>query len=324
MALKIFDAFPTPKFLDIPYAGLSISDSFVRIIQLSKKRKKYKIEKYAEKPIPPGVVTSGQINNIDELVKVLDAAKTELKLNYVKVSLPEERGYLFTAKIQEGSEVEIKKAIEARMEENVPVPPGELIFDYKLKPSKDPVKDARLEAIVSTLPITVAENYVDAILKSGLALLSLEIESQSVARAILPSDSTGTVLIVNFAENKVGLYIITDGLVHFTSTIPLKADASHGTDFLAQEIKKLFVYWHTLKGNIDQPEKKIIEIVVCGDKFDDSIVPYLSTHIQTKVMLGNVWTNIFDLNTNVPEIPFSDSLKFASSIGLALHSDILI
>lgn len=324
MALKIFDAFPTPKFLDIPYAGVSISDSFVRVIQFSKKGRRYRIEKFAEKPIPEGIVTGGQINNPEELVKVLDTVKNEMKLNYVKVSLPEERGYLFTAKIPEGTDTEIKRAIEGRMEENVPVPPGELIFDYKLMPPEDPSKDSRMEAVVSTLPITVAGNYVDVLEKSGLALLSLEIESQSVSRAILPPDSSGTVLIVNFAESKVGLYVITDGLVHFTSTTSLKADSSHSLDFLAQEIKKLFVYWHTLKGNVDQADKKILEIIVCGDKIDDTIVPYLSAHIQTKVILGNVWTNVFDLNTNIPEIPFNDSLKFASAIGLALHTDILI
>jgi len=40
--------------------------------------------------------------------------------------------------------------------------------------------------------------------------------------------------------------------------------------------------------------------------------------------LGNVWTNTFDVNTNIPEIPFIDSLRYAASVGLAIPSSILI
>src|SRR4051812_7892716 len=96
---KIFDAFPTPKFLDIPFAGLSISDSAIHCIAFGKKHNALFIEKYAQKTIPPGIVTSGQVNNIEEMVAMLQTIKKDLDLKYIKVSLPEEKAYLFTAKI---------------------------------------------------------------------------------------------------------------------------------------------------------------------------------------------------------------------------------
>jgi hypothetical protein len=33
--------------------------------------------------------------------------------------------------------------------------------------------------------------------------------------------------------------------------------------------------------------------------------------------LGNVWVNMFNLNSYLPPIPFRDSLKFAAAVGLA-------
>ena len=316
--------FPTPKFLDIPYAGLAISDSSVHCIQFGSKNNSLYIEKYTERPIPAGVVVSGQIYNKEALIEILKTLKKDLKLNYVKVSLPEEKAYLFTAKIPRVKQKELRSAIESKIEENVPVPPNELLFDYKLIDVSQP---NYFIVAVSNLPISLVDLYVDIFDKVGLPLLSLEIESQAVVRALIPKENqkdSGTVLIVNFGLEKVGLYVAVDRLVNFTSTIPMKGEASKGPDFLSHEIHKLYMYWHTLKQNVNKPNKKINKIIICGDGFSEDIVSYLSVNNHTPTVLGNAWTNTFDFNKNVPAIPFEDSLKYVTAIGLALPSEILI
>src|SRR5438046_1017103 len=96
---KIFDYLPPPKFLDIPFAGLSISDSYIRCIKFSKKEGGLFIEKYSERKIAHDVVTSGEINDKEEFIKVLKVIKEDLNLKYVKISIPEEKAYLFNTKI---------------------------------------------------------------------------------------------------------------------------------------------------------------------------------------------------------------------------------
>lgn len=317
---KIFDAFPTPKFIDIPFAGLSISDSAVRSIKFGKKGGKLYIEKYAEKVIPVGVITNGQINNPDEVVKVLSEIKKDLNLDYVKISLPEERAYLFTAKIPLVEKEELRSAIESKMEENVPVSPLELTFDYNLFYHK---QKEHLDVCVSALPISLIDQYVDMANKSGLGLLSLEIESQAIIRSLLPPHAQGTALIVHFSPGKVGLYVSSFRLVCFTSTVVIKNGAEM-SGLLLQEIKRLFTYWHTLKDNVDKADRKISQIIVCGEKFEDSMISYLSSHVDVPVVMGNVWTNVFDIDSSLPEISFSDSLRYSASVGLALPGDILI
>ena len=318
---KIFKAFPPPKFLDTPFAGLAISDSAIRSIQFERKNDTLFIKKYGEKVIPFGIITSGQINNKEELTKLLQIFKKEFNLNYVKVSLPEEKAYLFTTKIPVVKKDEVRSAIESKIEENVPVPPGELIFDYRLIDHN--TKD-HLDVVVSAIPISIVDMYVEILDGADLSPLSLEIESQAIASALLSPKISSTILIVHFGTEKLGLYVVTDGVVHFTSAILTKGDSLNNPDFLSQEIKKLYVYWHSLKENLDNPERKISEIVVCGKNFSDSVIPYLSVHNQTKVSLGNVWTNAFDVNVTVPEITHTDSLKYATAVGLALPSEILI
>lgn len=318
---KIFDIFPPPKFLSPPFAGISISDTFIRCVKFGRKEGKLFIEKYAEREINPGFITSGQINNKEEVVKILMALKKDLNLDYVKISLPEEKAYLFTAKIPIVKQNEVRSAIESKIEENVPVSPSELTFDYKLI---DHRKEDHLDVVVSVLPTNIVDAYVNLSESAGLSLLSLEIESQATARSLLTSNNSGVVLIVNFDIGKVGLYVIRDSVVHFTSTVLLKDKASSSFDFLSQEIKKLYVYWHTLKENLNKEDRKIKEIIICGEDFGDNAVQYFTTQNQTKSSLGNVWTNALDVNNTVPPISFKDSLRFAVSAGLALPQDILI
>ncbi len=318
---KIFDAFPTPKFLGIPYAGLSISDYAVRAMKFDKKGGKLIIEKYSEKLLPPGVISSGKVNNKEELTHIIELLKNELKLDYVKVSLPEEEGYLFTAKIPMVKQNEVKSTIEAKIEENIPVPTAELIFNYKITPN--PQKE-RLDIVVSALPISVVDTYIEIIHGAGLRMVSLEIEPQAVARALIKRKNKDTLLIVHFGLGKASLYVVSERVVHFTSTIPLKGDSTESLDMLSQEIKRLFTYWHTLKMNIGREDRKLEEVLLCGENIKESFTSYFSSHVEVKVSFGNVWTNVMNVEEGVPEINFNDSLKYVASVGLALPTNVLI
>lgn len=323
MSFKFFhDSFPPPKFLDVPYAGISVSDDSIRCIKFTKRNKKNIIESFIEKPVPLGVIISGVIKNSIEFSNILESIKKEMKLDLVKVSIPEENAYLFNAKIPKVNPSEIKSAIEFKMEENVPIPNSELIFDYVITTPYG--HDDHVDVVVSALPVSVVNDYVEAVQRSGLSILSLEIESQAIARALLPKNCDKTYLIVHFNKQKVGLYVATCGVVHFTSTILIKENITNDLQSITNEIKKLYVYWHTLKENAGEESKKISNIVVCGEDANEETVSYLATHVKSNVVLANVWANAFDINEIVPTVSFKQSLNFAPAVGLALPQDILI
>ncbi len=318
---KFFDIFPPPKFLDIPYSGLSISDTAVRCIQFDGHHKHLRVKKFAERPIPPGAVVSGFINSPDEVAKIIESLKKDLGLSYVKMSLPEEKAYLFTTKIPRVSPKEVRSTIEFTIEDNVPLPASELSFNYGV--AEVTGHGDHVDVIVSAVPTSIVDTYVDVIRRVGLPLLSLEIESQAMARALIPKHATDTRLIVHFGAEKVGLYVAYRRIVHFTSTI-MTPEPHNDIAMLSQEIKKLYVYWHTLKENVGDPNKKISQIVVCGERVTDDIISRLASEHDTPTSMGNVWINACDITVAIPPIPFVDSLRYAASAGLALPNTILI
>ncbi|KKR31517.1 MAG: Type IV pilus assembly protein PilM [Parcubacteria group bacterium GW2011_GWF2_39_8b] len=318
---KIFEAFPPPKFLNIPFAGLSISDSAIHCIQFGKKDGRIYIEKYAEVELSPGTIVSGEMHDKEKVLNIWKTLKKDLGFEHVKISLPEEKVYIFTAKIPIVKPEEVLSAVESKMEESVPVSQSELLFDYVVVDHRD---KGHLDVVVTALPISVIDMYVGMAETAGLSLLALGIESQAITRALLPKGSRGTSLLVHFGKEKVGLYVESDRLVRFTSTILLQRGPIPNPDFLSQEVKKLYTYWHTLKENLDKPEKKITQIIVVGENIPEWVILTLSNQSGTPIVLGNVWTNAFDVNLFTPAIPFPDSLRYGPAVGLALPSDTLI
>lgn len=319
---KILSLFPPPEFLNIPYSGLSISDTAIRCLHFSRKDNNLSVSQYVEKKLSPGMVESGLINKTEEVSAILKEIKKEMNLGYVKVSLPEEKAYLFTTKIPIVKSEEIRSAVESKFEENVPVSASELVFDYfVLNPDEG---SDHLHVVVSALPLSVIDQYMKIFDDVGVKILSLEVESQAIVKAVLNEKDVNSTLIVHFDKDRIGLYVSNRGVVHFTSTISTKNLEFDFKEYVLSEIDKLYAYWHSLKVNSGQKNKKISQIVICGEEINEELVSFLEENTKTDTRLGNVWANVLDIEENLPQMSFPDSLKYAPAIGLALPTKNLL
>lgn len=322
MLQNLFRFFPPPQFLCMPRAGISLSDTHLHYMKFGRHGDRLYIEKYLEKQIPPHVIEDGVVASPTDFVSVLRALKEETGVTNASLALPEEKAYLFTAKIPKVENDEVRGAIEFKMEENVPVPASELVFDYQIIETER--VDNRLAVAVSAIPTAVLDAYLSACAEAGISVISVGIESQALAQSILPRQHTDTVLVVYIHSGKVGFYVAHHRVVHFTSTLVMPLDEKDTQAFLSHEIVKLYAYWHTLKENAGRDDRKINKVFICGEKLDDGSLSYISSHTGTTVELGNVWQNVFSLDAEVPDISFVDSLRFGSAIGAALPEHITV
>jgi type IV pilus assembly protein PilM len=207
--------FPPPAFLKTPYAGLSMSDAHIRIIQFESGSAGLRIKTYAALPLPQGAITSGRVNNPEQIIGVLKELREKTGISYVRVSIPEEKAYLFETELPEVDPKEIRNAIGFKLEDNVPLPADQIIFDYAtVAESLNSVN-----AIVSALPAKFVQIYVDLFLGAGFVPYVFEIESQAIARALLHPADLDTYLIMHVSLGKIQICIASLRLVHFTSTV---------------------------------------------------------------------------------------------------------
>lgn len=350
--------FPPPRFLEMPAVGLDISDSAISVIELVRRGNAYAVGRFGRRPLPPGAIAGGYVNDKDSVVAELRRLRDELSLDFVNASLSEEKAYLFKTSIPVLPHKEIRSVLEFKLEENVPIPASEAIFDYTVIEEDGHRPQDHLDVSVTVLPRKVVDTYNELIVSAGLTPLSFEIEAQAVARSVVKRGDRTTCLIVHFGETKTGLFIVSDEVVHFTSTVALgganiteviakylsvsrtEAEAikhehaklvdrknmdlffslMNALSALKDEVNKLSVYWNTHKepSSGDAP-RKIERLILTGrDAGLSGFDDYLSLALRMPVTVGNVWSNTFTFDAYIPPIVSEESLDYAAAVGLAL------
>lgn len=337
-------------------AGLDISDQAIRFMEFSKSKEGLAPVLFGEEKIPEGVIVSGEIIKKEELIKILSSLRHKYKLNFVKVSLPEEKAYFFKTEIPKVESDEIRQSVEFRLEENVPVRADEALFDCKII-SKTHEKNDHLDVTVSVIPKKVSESYAEVLEKSGLVPVSFEIESKAIARSAVKDGGRGSVMIINIRDCVTVVTVVMDGTVRFTSafsaggniitealrknfsvsfeeaekikeeklyaenkeSIAIFFSLASIVSVIKDEVSKFYTYWLAKNDSDGELGGKISKIIMCGK--DAAIVglrEYISQSLKIEVEVADVWSNIFPAGSRVPEINFLNSLNFAVAIGLAI------
>ena len=347
--------FPTPRFLKMPAVGLDISDQSIHFVELVPQGEAYVLGRFGEKKIPAGAMESGKIKDFDGLKKALAGLAGEFGLSFVNVSLPEEQAYMAKMSLPPVRKRELRESISLQLEEYIPLKVEESVFDYEVLAESE--KGYELQ--VSALPRSIAENYLRLFSGTGLTPLVFEIEAQAIARAVVPNSDKRTRMLIDFGGTRTGLAVVSDNVVVFTSTLDIggrtldtaiektfnveqkeaerlkkefgllknseKKDLSltlmHPVSVLKDEVNRLFVYWHTHREPGVSDKKKIENIILCGgDSNLLGFTDYMSANLKVPVSTANVWINVNSFNDYIPELPFEDSLRYATAIGLSLGS----
>lgn len=341
----------------MPSVGFDISDQSIRFVELIETRKGLVIGKYGYRAIPVGVIEGGEIIKNEELRKILSSMHEEFKIDFANVSLPEQQAYLLNINIPLMKRSEIRGSLELQLEEYVPISMGDATFDYDIVDGFHKEKD-HLDLSLAAVPRKVAEGYAGVFEKTGITPIAFEVEAQAVARAIIPEGDMGTYMVMDFGKTRTGISIISEGTVVFTSTINVgglvltkAVEKQFGVNteeaerikkeqgfvrnkdtqemfltlmstisILKDEINKHYVYWNTHLDQDGKKRPKVDKVLLCGG--DSNLVgftDYLASGLKAEIELANAMANVNTFDRYIPEIEFSDSLSYATAIGLALR-----
>jgi type IV pilus assembly protein PilM len=340
--------------------GVDISDTSLKYIAFKPSvfdNAERELDIWGDISIPAGVVTRGEVVDPKQLVAVLKEFKAKTKAEFVRLSLPEEKAYLFETIIKNSTpQKEVRSLLEFRLEENVPIPSRDVYFDYSIMPAASGVQNAAVSVVA--YPKQIIQSYYDACIEAGLRPVSFEVEAQAMARAVVPKDACGAVMLVDFGKTRTGIGIVNNGALLYTSTVDIGgnqlsqvlrkvlgdkaeseltlikntqglvrgAESSNISDALIStvsvvrdEMATRMQYWHTRTGNDD--DRRIKSIVLCGGSANLNGLPeYLTETLGVPAVRGNVWENAFALEETVPPISRPYSFGYAAAIGLALKN----
>lgn len=319
------DLFPAPEFLLLSTTGIAITDINTKFVQLRRKvfGDGFELAHASSVDNPQGAVESGLINNPNEIVSNLKKLSSHYHIRYAHASLPEEKAYLFTATINWVPAEGLKDAVAFIIEENAPVSLAESVFDFEIVSEDQSAGEIKLS--VSVLPKEIVNAYAELFESALITPISFDLESRAIARAVIGRGDKRSHLIINLSLKKTGFYVVEEEVVQFSIT-PIygigEDDSYSSINDLKAEMRKVLAYWDTCTDKSGRPGKKIEKAILCGLGWHrGDFVEEFMRESEIPYALSDVWLNMSSSRNRVPEIPFDESLDYASAIGLVLPGD---
>lgn len=348
-------AFPVPKIIAPVAAGVDISDASIKWLTLQEDERGFHVQNFGEEPLQSGVVVGGIIHDVTALAEVLKRVRGRLgEIHAAHAALPEESAYVFDMHVPPGtSRADALHLIEFEFEGRVPIPPGEAVFDFDTIRSHEQKGD---DIGVAVFPKDLAKSYVAAFAQADFALLSLELEARSIARAIMSDRAKEPItLLVDFGRARTGFAVLKSGIPIFTSTVEIGGDQmtkglmekasmpeedavrfrneegvlgkSAGAQIilpvasaLADEVTRHFHYWDTRRDEGGDRVTPVEKVMLAGGSANlKGLADYIASRVQAPTEVGNVWRHICDFDDYIPPIDHRHALQYATAIGLALR-----
>lgn len=344
--------FPPPRFLTLPTAGIDVSTSGIKIAELTRKPHGLELTVFGEVPLELGAVVGGEITDHAAVTAAVSKLAKEHRVEFANIALPESRGYLFESDVAGTTGAEWKTAIEQHLEEYVPLPPAEVVFDI--------VPIEKKEGSAHVVGIGYARRVVDEFLsvfdEAGVEVRAIESENFALPRALLSLQSEETVLVIDIGKTTTKLLFVGDRIPHFATTLDVgghnltlavqkhfgvseeeakRVKAERGIvsggendEYLAamistvsvirEEILQRLDYWQTRA--LEQGHREVTRAILVGGNATVRGLPeYLATAFKIPVDLGDVFANLASREDWVPPVPYMESLAYGTAIGLALR-----
>jgi len=347
-------AFPVPHSLILSNTSVDISDGVMRFFECTRKHGVVSPKDFGMLNFPR--LYKGTIDDAvrKEAVSILKKWASTRTIKAVHALIHEAEAYVFKVTVPTTHPKEINSALEALLEENVPIPPSDALFEYTVLASDEHL--AETTVAVSVISRKSAEQYLNIFSESGIGIASLDTESRTIAKAIFPAGDTGVHAVLSIAYRHSIVSIIEKGAVVFSSSIEVgeydlvraiaktlniteeAAEALRKKDSpddnekdmklfeammpvfgtIRDELGKMLVYWKT-QGKKERVFNDITDITLLGkSSMAPGFAEYITASSKIPARIGSVWTNTLSPETSLPRLHKNESLDYGSLIGTLL------
>lgn len=351
----MFNLFNKPAF------GIDVSDYSVELLALENISGSVRATSYARKVLARGVVEDGNIHNAGKLVNILDklfdeAVPVSPRGRRVIASLPESKTFIHVFSVpRDLKDKELAQLVRSEAKKLIPIEEKHLYYDFWV----DRAYGDKADVLYAASERRLVDDFSAVFSQAGFELVALDLESASIARAILreaaPED---TVCILDIGARTANFTIYRNGLIRFSGTVFM--GGIHFTQELSQKLNILPERAEALKREVGlDPEREdgkvmlvlqsifqklIVEIkeitafyekrtkqriqrgfLVGGSSLVPGLVDYLNQNMKIKFMLADPWHGIIMPDASQPqetdELSLSEShpVMFTNVIGLALR-----
>lgn len=339
----------------VDYIGLHINSHSLKCVQFNKKRNKISLVGYVNAPMPKDLIVNDNFINPQDLSGFISrslnkADKGSFTTRYALVSIPESKSFIRVIPMKKMDEDSISTAVIFEAESYIPLPMDQVYFDWEILSTSE----TEMSVLVVAVPKEFIDSYLSILKEAGVIVSAIEVETQSISRALVPKDFDDYALIVDFDADKTSLVMVKNGALQFTSSVAVggnvlteKVAKSAGISIAeAEKLKREIglantVEYPNLRSNLiptiqelseqikdilkfhyDHSETHISQIILSGGgaklkHIDEVLAPMLVDFRPLTVSIANPLQFIPNLKKNT--LTDYEALSFATAIGLSLR-----
>lgn len=351
--------FPRPRMLLPSATGIDISDTSIKWLTLEEGKGGKRIRSFGQEPLEPGIVVNGSVQNASLLAEGLSRVRAKCGAECAHAALPEEAAYVFSMHVPEGSSREAALSmVEFELEGRVPIPPSAAVYDFDvISRHSGAGEEIGVTVFPRELAESYAEAF--SLAGVPLLSLEVEARSVARAVTKGEPDEPIT-LLVDFGRLRTGFAVLKRGIPIFTSTVavggetidraiieklslpPEQVDAFKNeqgllveggksspaveiitatVSALADEVMRHYHYWDTRRNEHGERMTPVERVFLLGGSANlKGLGDYIAARVQVEVLRPSVWQNVADFDDYIPPIDRRTSLRYATSIGLALRN----
>jgi len=255
MKFNIFDFLKTRKSA----VGIDISDRSIKALLLRKESGgKIVADAFSYLSIEEGVIENAQILDEEKLATIINelfekGQPHSIPKDKILVSLPDSKAFIKTFKVDISlKDQPLEDKIRELSAESIPFEPEALYFDFE-EVGIDKEKGEK-EILFVGSPKEAVDKYVEVFKKIGLENVIFDIESASLARALLgKEDESSSVLILDMGARTTNLNLIDKGKICLNLTFP--SGGNQLTKKIATNLKLSFEEADRLKMSLGLDKK---------------------------------------------------------------------
>lgn len=223
--MRLKDIIFSNIYENVPAFGLDISDFSIKIAQLEKKGKGFKLTSFGRNSIPGDIIKEGKIEKEEKLIEIIKKSLSEIKGKSIKTpytvcSLPEQHGFIKIIQLPKMNLSELKEAVQWETEANIPLSLEEVYLDWQIIPSEKRID--HLNILINAAPKEIVDEYLQVLRAADIEPIVFEVESIATTRSLIKNEySPEPVLIIDLGFNRTSFIIFAENSVRFTSSVPI-------------------------------------------------------------------------------------------------------
>lgn len=215
-------------YKDKPVFGFDIGSSSIKIMQIDQSSKKARVVGYGTVTFDPAAIDNqGVIVNPEIIIRAAHELISKklvgsVTTRRVAVSLPNANSFSRVLNLPVMSERDLKAAVDAEINQSIPLPLDELYYDYSVAREAD--GENREIQVVAT-PRGIVDSYTGVFEALGLEIALIESNISAMTRVVIHAEAHDVnTLIVDIGSNVCDMSIYDGSAIRATGTVDCSSE----------------------------------------------------------------------------------------------------